>query len=421
MKTKVRIGKFSGLRSFWDKEYCENVILLSAIVFSPVKYAVSQILTLFNVGQQHISSGILWILFLVFFVFPYMKWVRIRHDAVCLFFLLSLGFSLFVFMHPEEIGLAKTLIITVIVRAFPYYVIARNVKDYEKLKLYIAPAGNIINVSMFIVYYVKSQLGILMEGGWYDMTFAYMLLPGAVIAFKVFYDRVNIWYFCWFIFDAFLLLFMGTRGPIIILLLYVVYEVLVNSIYAGSISIKKAAIFFAMVIGVFYLLFYVIINADKLIVWAASKGLSIRILYGIVNSDFMNNVGRAPIWRAAGKLILHYPLTGVGIINDRWMIAATLYKDSPPIGEMKGFYSHMVWMDWLLEFGILIGGVMIIFSIYILINVFFRKKDGYRYCMEIFIFAAFVPMFVSLHYLQTETFWILFAFSINYLVRMKEI
>lgn len=117
-------------------------------------------------------------------------------------FILS-GLLLFGLRRPEEVnGVYLSLIVKSMLMAFPYYIVARSLKDYALLERALYRASYAINGLVFLSMWHRVELN-----GGYSMGAAYAALPGAIIAFRLLLRRFSllamlnagISFFPWFI------------------------------------------------------------------------------------------------------------------------------------------------------------------------------------------------------------------------------
>lgn len=401
-------------RAFYDQEYCKSVLLVSAITFLPVKNVLSEFISA-NTSLQ-LEKGMEYALLLVglgiFYILPFGRWVRLTIDQVLLFLFLIWGFMPFFLNRPEEMAALLKTISRSLVIAFPFYVVARNLKDYALFERCLFRASYIINISMVYVMYRQMQTHVGKD--WYDMSMAYMILPGAMLAFRMLLRRFSIAKLGNFAISLFCLLLSGTRGPIVCFFVFLLYESFVSG---GCFKKKKftiiTMIIFALLMGSIYVWYRLPIIIDIL----QGIGASVRAFSAIMNGTFFYTSGRGAIYGEAWKIILEYPFTGVGLLEDRLLIAQHLtlsYGQAILNGKsFIGYYSHMVFLDWLIEYGFFIGGFLCLIALVIVFKVFLMPRSVHKSCMELFFFCGFVPLLFSEHWIQSQLFYIFLGFAIS--------
>ena len=117
--------------------------------------------------------------------------------------------------------------------------------------------------------------------------------------------------------------------------------------------------------------------------------------------DFNHFSGREYIYSTLLKAIDKKPFLGYGISGDR-MIMGSFAK-----------YSHNIFLELIIQFGIIIGGSLI-FILLFLITKGLLEKDNLKYNLFIiWLSLGFAPLLVSNSYLVAINFWILLALMIK--------
>lgn len=399
------------LKAYRDRDFCLTVLLFSSIAFSPVKYAFSSILSLWIDVPYHLDSIALWGILILLFVLPFLKYVRLSRDILILFCILFASWLLFLAMYPEYMKEWLLCGYRIFVRAFPYYIIARMISDYRLLKRSMCKVGYLITICSVIVVGIKIYSDTMDR---YDMTLAYFILPSTVIGFWMLMQKMTFRNLLNFTASIVMLLFMGTRGPIVCFLLYFFYAVFTN-LLRKRVSKQKLILSFVLLLGGTGALLFILLNPMMLAEIAQKYGLSIRLFQIISENDFFKDSARMDIYRSCMELISRFPLTGIGILSDRVGIASIL-NEGVTTGFL-GLYPHMIFLEIVVQFGILLGTLGVVLLLYGIVRLLNRKESAVKDCAVIFLFIGVGPLLFSGSYLQDERFYVFLGMLVSFLWR----
>lgn len=176
----------------------------------------------------------------------------------------------------------------------------------------------------------------------YSMTWAYGILPHVMICFWYYFKDKSIWSLAFGLLGTIYLLFLGTRGPAVVLAVYIAVLCLK---YTKS---KKRIILVAAIALVVYLFFFTDVPiklAAILAGYAEKYGFSIRIFSFITQGNmFSDTSGRDQIYNTVIEKIGERPLLGYGIYGE-WQ-----FIQNP---------SHRIWLEIWMHYGILLGSLLI--------------------------------------------------------------
>jgi O-antigen ligase len=146
---------------------------------------------------------------------------------------------------------------------------------------------------------------------------------------------------------------------------------------------------------------------------ALNHGYSVRLLTSLANKALFEDEGRDLLIKHSVHLIIDNPIFGVGIYHDRILLATLM---GAPLSEATGWYPHNLIIELLLQFGLILGGVMIVcFFLTIYRAVLKSRNNDYLDILLSFIGFAFLPLLFSESYLRSGLFFILLGLSINVL------
>ena len=330
----------------------------------------------------------------------FLKWIKWKKDMILIpsIFLVSLLF--FAVNHPEYWKETLQTGYRVFIRAFPYYLYARTLSDYDRLERMLPHTGYLITVCAVIGVLVRLYNGGISR---YDMSLAYLIMPGTVIGFWTLLRKFTL-INCMNVVISLLLLFsMGTRGPVLCVFLYIIYK-LMKSIVGKRLK-KTQAIMLLITFASFISIGIIILsNSLELVRIASEQGVSSRFFQLIAEKKFFSSAERLSIYDAALKLILQNPLLGTGILADRLGIATIMANDTP--SSFLGSYPHIIFLEFIVQYGIIFGTIAAVVLLKIVLKTLCLKKSSYKEVVEIFLFLSIPPLLLSGTYLEQETFYI---------------
>ena len=387
----------------YDKDTILDFILLSGISFSAIKYAFSEILGLFIEVPYHLDSIFLWLIFGVLFILPQIRRFKFTKDVVILGGVLAFSWLATLSFQQEYSSEWLREAYKIFVRAFPYYLVARAVREYDRLEKHLEITMRVIVIAVLIVMAIKSRQGTMER---YDMTLAYMIYPASIIAFPMLYNKFTFSNLLFFALACILLIFNGTRGPLACLIFWMLIYLIMKLKKPN-----KTNVFF-LLLGSMILAFS-ILNLSLILQFleekAESLGVSVRVISSIKTGNFFESLGRIKIYQAALNVLMTYPLTGVGIITERRLISELLQGDK----QFLGSYPHLIFLELIVQFGIIIGTILCIYLISSIIKRLKRNETVYKRVWCLFFAIGFLPLLFSGSYLESEAFFLFLGLTMN--------
>lgn len=193
-----------------------------------------------------------------------------------------------------------------------------------------------------------------------------------------------------------LILIAGCRGALVCYLT----AILLYIVFAGSISRNRKAIFILMMIPAIVLInIYwneILVALTKLL---NSIGVDSRTLTMLSNQSFFDDSGRSAIQQM--------------VIDNIGVLPKGLYYDRI---VADGSYAHNLFLELLLEYGILLGGLIIAWLCYHMIQsaISVSKDPSASVVFYALIASGFMRLMFSGSYLLNEPFfWLLIGFMLN--------
>lgn len=220
-----------------------------------------------------------------------------------------------------------------------------------------------------------------------DMNSAYAMLVPVLFAIELSFRKKWMWFFA--ILGTMITCLYGSRGPILIIAIYLAFSIIKHAKSIGSkivVSVAGILILYFLLSGSYL---GVLQQLDK---YLRSKNIVLASLNKILYYNDKSN-GRVDVYSQAFAMISANPLWGCGIFGDRIFAA----------------YSHNLFVELLLDFGIPFGFFFVCFIIVNVVKtiVVARKKlgeDGFVFVVIIFL-AVYGQLMVSSSYLQYPLFF----------------
>ena len=317
--------------------------------------------------------------------------------------LVVLSIGVFVYwsptIYPETTFAVLEFGPSFVLGALPYYVVGASVSLERHYDLFISIGR--IGVLVNLLISTISLLGFTntFNAGEESMGLAYNMLPSVILVSRNYLYRHNQQDFLLTIIGLFVLMSLGTRGPIVAFALFIVLFYLFCKNYTSSISSRIAIL---LGFGIFYLLLNPILLI--LLTIAKSFGFGTRAYDAILEGDVFNAENREWIY----DKVVDY------IIYDKSNIGYGFFYDRVILGMDVSSYCHNLFYEVCLDFGIYIGGaLLILFFGAVIVNMFkYRKSEASSLYLALFC-SCVVQLFFSLSYLKSVLFWFFVGVTIS--------
>lgn len=159
-----------------------------------------------------------------------------------------------------------------------------------------------------------------------------------------------------------------------------------------------------------------IINNASLIAMELARQLSmfninVNLLYEIGYNGITTDRFRDSIYDFCISYIHNHIFWGSGIGNDRVLISNnTLVFEQ----DLMGNYPHNIFLELLMQYGLIIGGIIILYIMYKLSSFLYFEKD--KYSIKIFsvlMGMGFFPLLYSSSYIENPLFFLLLGYTLN--------
>ncbi len=231
-----------------------------------------------------------------------------------------------------------------------------------------------------------------------DMDGAYKLLPHLCLVFYYVLKKKNLLNMVLFASGSVFMLFLGSRGPVLIEVLCVAALILLFAQWKH----KKIKITVFAVLFVAFISSPLFFKTVELLSEIAGKaGLSVRIFDKLLNHGIMYDSGRSELADTLYQALRIRPFWGYGLYGDRQFI---------------GIYAHKLYLELWFHFGYVFGTV-IFASILITPIAAYRAAGSQekKALIVILYFVGVVKLFLSGSYLHEQMLFLLLGISLSVL------
>ena len=347
------------------------------------------------------------------FFIPFLCRLTLKKDMLLFFLVLLLGFVPFAMQHTDELQPLSVVFAKTMFMAFPYYVVARSLKDYDLLEYALYGAAFFINIAVLVA--MKSRVAA--QGG-YSMGLAYAALPGAIIALRMLFQKRTFFHVLNVGMAVWALVFCGTRGPMVCFALFGCYEIIRVLGAPRKISARKLLAAGSVAVILLSASAWAYDSVSAFQEYAAAHGWSGRIFSHLIAGNFFQDPSRTDIRQAAWEVLQENSLTGVGLLEDRRQIfhrclLNTDWAERHRDESYQGWYSHFVFLDWLLEYGVVWGGIISLTALFCTYRIFSLPRCAIKTCLEIFFFAGCCPLLFSGSWHEDRMFYIVLGLFVS--------
>lgn len=252
-----------------------------------------------------------------------------------------------------------------------------SIEELEKAMTYISWCSFML-VIIYAIAYLKGYVNF----SGYDMSLSYSLLLPSVFLYS---QRKVYTYFATLLIFVFIVA-LGSRGAAVFILIYV----LLDTIFYNRKMLFPLFCFAVLLIAAIPLL-TIILDA---------YGISSRTLSMLADDNITNLTSRDSLYEGSKILILKNPITGIGLWGDR---------------PIFGIYCHNLFLEILLNFGAIIGGILIVLLISYVIITYFTSLKQNKIIILKYACALILPLMISDSYLTSNN---LFMFlGVLFLIR----
>lgn len=297
---------------------------------------------------------------------------------------------------PQNAEYIEEQLVQMLLISLPVYYVGLAL-DYEESKKVLYWAS-VLSVVFSLIYRLNMLLNgqILMLN---SMSASYKVLPSVMYLLLWSVRQGGVFNWILALLGCVLTLLCGTRGPMVVIVVYVAIEQIIKIAQMEN-SWKKLA---RTTVYVMVILLLMIDDAWLKLLEAIARmlgemGVGNRILYYLINGEFSVSNGRNLLAEQVIQAIGENPILGYGVMGDRTII--------------EGRYVHNIFWEFLCHYGVFLGTALLamVFALPILAISRSRGKDRFHFLLML-VCMVFIKLLVSSSYLLEPHFFLLLGVS----------
>lgn len=318
--------------------------------------------------------------------------INVKAMAVAFSALLFVSLSYFFNNRLYSSGLQsviKTAYTAIIVGMF----LGSCVTDFQLLEKKLCKLSTVLALEMiisFLIYHFVYNT-VWGEGA---MGLSYKLLIPAILMLYCTFKEFKIWRLLLFVALIVIMVLQGSRGPLISVVSFAVLYQLVN--ISGN---KKRVLRNTVILAVLAILF--VIYLSDILEWIADMcdkfGFQSKFLMVILEGDFFLPNGRDTVFESVKEIINRNPW-GNGFFAERPVI---------------GTYCHNIFLEFILDFGILFGSFFVILYVALIIKKLRFADYAEKNIINILFCAFLIKLFFSGSFWTETVFFVFLSFIIR--------
>lgn len=345
------------------------------------------------------------IVYIFLFILAF-KEIKFSYKDIIFYIAVAFVFLLEVLLYKDGAEYLERYLVDFVLKIMPLYFVGVSLgcsedRDMIIEHMYIASMATII-VGILYQFFFATPMDAVTSQYVGDMDFAYKLLPHCCLVAYHAVKKSNLINVALAVIAGIFLLLLGTRGAAFIYLVCIA----LCYIFSGSTRkaiIKVCAIFGSLIVFLASPLYLVLVK--YLYNLAESVGLSVRIFDKMLNGAFLLSSGRNVIRDKLFVVISEKPILGNGICSDRVFV---------------GGYAHNIAIELWVEFGVIIGTIILGACVIILLNGYITSdSDISRGLIISLVCACFMKLFLSGTYLDERLLLFLIGMCIASIRKKK--
>lgn len=336
------------------------------------------------------------------FIFIYVYGKKISRNkflGVMGIFLIYSLFSLMTGYMDKYIYNWMGMFLILFIYCFPWFILTLVENEWLYFADIICGKTILMFLTTLILYAHDLIMGVSMNG---NMQFSYAAMPVIIFSLYDFFEKKHIYQLIISIILFIMIVLFGSRGPLICIMFFLLLYFMKN---------RKKQLPIIMIL--LFTMFVLISNYERIIKVIAivldKYSISSRTIYKLMSGTITSNTGRDKIQDIVIQLISQKFLTGIGIGGERIVINKEIYNMTKNMGAC---YPHNIILEVLVQYGILIGGTLIIWFVAKCIMVYVGNSNK-RNALIILISISIVHLMVSSSYLEEPMFFALLGMIMN--------
>lgn len=384
LKTKLLTKKYHGI------SYYAFTLLLAFIVCKGtlVVYTTAFLrkLSFFNIIAPFFAPTLLLLLSILAYKKSMCRYLRARDLLIIAFVIMSILLTMI--FYPENEQYFWENFEQYIIYCIPAFLIGLLSVEYDENMFKVISIVSCVSLiaSFFLLFYYKN-IGITLSGD--ELGQSYAVLPSSLFIISYFCYKKSKIYFTFSIIGIIYALMLGSRGPIILLFVFLA----INWILKNK---KRWYIVCCVAIFVYFFLgSEIYLDCLQTVrCFLLEIGYSTRIIdLALANKLISHDSGRNDLYIILLNLLDKRPLLGYGLFGE-W--------------QFIGWNAHHLYLEIVFEYGWPLGVILIVaYLIKIFTTFIYEKDDVARSFMVIFIVFVLIQGFKSYSHLRPELFLLL--------------
>ena len=278
-------------------------------------------------------------------------------------------------------------------QTLPYFFIGLLIEPQKQLK--VIEYVSMVSIVLSLIYLYSTFSTREVEGE--EMGVAYSLLPHLLIVLNSCFRNFKWYSLLIFILGFLRLLGTGNRGTLVCLAFYVIVFLL----FCSHAKYKWVVVSLLSALTVFVLFKHEVIFG-LLSDFLGGLGFNTRVFDMALNDEFVNANGRDTLSIFFTDKIGTGSIFGYGIMGDRTLL------------NMENGYPHNLALEFLIDFGVPLGGSLLMALVSILLFAFkYSKTPEAKSMLVVFVTVGFVSLFISDSYLANPMFFLLIGYAVQ--------
>ncbi len=248
----------------------------------------------------------------------------------------------------------------------------------------------------------------------YSQPDSYKMLFLAVVLTSALFEKFSIKYLIPLCISMFFMIAYGARGPLVCWGLFVILQLMIQ---LKRLTVIKR-FFIAVCIGIAVIVLYNNYYSFLLMLQTQFErmGFSVRVVNRLLDNNFLIDVGRNNITSICLERIKYNPVLGTGPVNDRIYIAEHLGGGADAYGN----YPHNIFTEIIMQYGIFIGGAILIAIIWMIVKAYRTVQDIQSKNFIIILIGTYLfPLLFSGSYVDSRGFYLLVAVCVTIIINKK--
>lgn len=377
-----------------------NLFFCMAVTLPSLVYLFTKTVRLVIRSTASLDTLLVYLAFAFVFVkaLPELRYAFTRRDLALVF---SGGILLAVSaMSPvADMGLLMSTGKDIVFRCLPVYLGAKLVHDSPRLSQYLRLFAVILLLRVMADVYVFSADSAAESYYQFD---GYLLLTAIALLFLPLIQEHRIYDIV--LAGAILLatLLTGARGPFLAAVLLVFTGILL-----GGTDRRQSLLRLVLPAGSAYLIYRYMRPILTFIMRTFGSAASMRTVQRLLDNALLEDSGRARIYATVLSYLREHLFWGCGALNDR----VILHDAVRGIGPLSGSYPHNIFLEFAMQFGVILGTVLMMLLVAQLLRAWRRcRSHRERLVLVSLLFSGIVPLMVSGSYLTFTMFYALIGF-----------